>query len=110
MATVFEPIRPVPPMTTIFMVYPRLSTSQSCNPGVNIEAVGLVRLKSATLGVLAVHAAGVYRPNVAGETRSCAIPVTPMLGLASIALAASMSSPPRLRDWLLAVTAVGHKD
>ena len=26
MATVFEPIRPVPPMTTIFMVYPPLST------------------------------------------------------------------------------------
>src|SRR5437870_4324689 len=46
MATVFEPIRPVPPMTTIFMVYPRLSTTQMgsnawpnvadrqrCNPG-----------------------------------------------------------------------------
>src|SRR5262249_38986304 len=28
MATVFEPIRPVPPMTTIFMVSPSL-----CNPG-----------------------------------------------------------------------------
>jgi hypothetical protein len=27
MATVFEPIRPVPPMTTIFMIYPRLSTT-----------------------------------------------------------------------------------
>src|SRR2546421_12862672 len=26
MATVFEPIRPVPPMTTIFMVYPPLLT------------------------------------------------------------------------------------
>src|SRR5262249_11773059 len=26
MATVFEPIRPVPPMTTIFMFYPPLST------------------------------------------------------------------------------------
>jgi hypothetical protein len=25
MATVFEPISPVPPMTTIFMVYPPLS-------------------------------------------------------------------------------------
>jgi hypothetical protein len=25
MATVFEPIRPVPPMTTIFMVYPPVS-------------------------------------------------------------------------------------
>jgi hypothetical protein len=24
MATVFEPIRPVPPMTTIFIVYPSL--------------------------------------------------------------------------------------
>src|SRR6185437_7894535 len=27
MATVFEPIRPVPPMTTIFMAYPPLSTT-----------------------------------------------------------------------------------
>jgi hypothetical protein len=27
MATVFEPIRPVPPMTTIFMVYPPLLTT-----------------------------------------------------------------------------------
>jgi hypothetical protein len=27
MATVFEPIRPVPPMTTIFTVYPALSTT-----------------------------------------------------------------------------------
>lgn len=34
MATVFEPIRPVPPMTTIFMVYAPLSTAQSCNHGV----------------------------------------------------------------------------
>jgi hypothetical protein len=34
MATVFEPIRPVPPMTTIFMVYPPLSMTQSYNLGV----------------------------------------------------------------------------
>ncbi|MGJ0484917.1 MAG: hypothetical protein ACR65R_10325 [Methylomicrobium sp.] len=27
MVTVFEPMRPVPPMTTIFMVYPPLSMS-----------------------------------------------------------------------------------
>jgi len=27
MATAFEPIRPVPPMTTIFMVYPPLPTT-----------------------------------------------------------------------------------
>src|SRR5215467_8278963 len=27
MATVFEPIRPVPPMTTIFIVYPPFSTT-----------------------------------------------------------------------------------
>src|SRR6516165_4876378 len=33
MATVFEPIRPVPPMTTIFMVYPPLSATCSSNPG-----------------------------------------------------------------------------
>src|SRR5205809_2132032 len=30
MATVFEPIRPVPPMTTIFMVYPPLSPQRAC--------------------------------------------------------------------------------
>jgi hypothetical protein len=61
----------VPPMTTIFMVYPRLSTTQSRNPcakssvayrtNVNTEAVGLVSLKSATLAVFAVRAAGMYR-------------------------------------------------
>ena len=32
MATVFEPIRPVPPMTTIFMVYPSLVDDSNCNP------------------------------------------------------------------------------
>jgi len=30
-ATVFEPIRPVPPMTTIFMIYAPLSTMQKQN-------------------------------------------------------------------------------
>jgi hypothetical protein len=29
MATVFEPIRPVPPMTTIFMTYPPLSKPEA---------------------------------------------------------------------------------
>src|SRR6266436_6426337 len=29
MVTVFEPIRPVPPITTIFMVYPRLSKPEA---------------------------------------------------------------------------------
>src|SRR5262249_44164655 len=29
MATVFEPIRPVPPMTTIFMIYHPVSTSRT---------------------------------------------------------------------------------
>jgi hypothetical protein len=29
MATVFEPIRPVPPMMTIFMVYPPLSNPRA---------------------------------------------------------------------------------
>src|SRR5438128_8891609 len=48
MATVFEPIRPVPPMTTIFMVYPPLSMtgdhqmgSNACEekyPGLNARA------------------------------------------------------------------------
>jgi hypothetical protein len=33
MATVFEPIRPVPPMTTIFMVYPPARKY----PGLNVR-------------------------------------------------------------------------
>jgi hypothetical protein len=50
---------------------PRLPTIQSCNPGgkismdfrtdVNIQAVGLVQLNSATPGEFAVPAAGMYR-------------------------------------------------
>src|SRR3989442_10282148 len=35
MATVFEPIRPVPPMMTIFMVYPPLSTAGDPQIGSN---------------------------------------------------------------------------
>src|SRR2546425_10373872 len=35
MATVFEPIRPVPPMTTIFMVYPPLSMTGDPQMGSN---------------------------------------------------------------------------
>jgi hypothetical protein len=46
-------------MTTIFMVYPRLSTIQSCDPGQAATLVGLVPLKSATLGVFALHARAV---------------------------------------------------
>jgi hypothetical protein len=51
--------------------YCDLSTTQSRNPGakspvasrsnVNTKTVGLVPLKSATLGVFAVRAAGMYR-------------------------------------------------
>jgi hypothetical protein len=33
MATVFEPIRPVPPMTTIFTVYPPLSNDRRPSNG-----------------------------------------------------------------------------
>jgi hypothetical protein len=35
MATVFEPIRPVPPMTTIFMAYPPLSMTGDPSMGSN---------------------------------------------------------------------------
>jgi len=71
MATVFEPIRPVPPMTTIFMGYPACRRFKAATLGrkifvdfrteVNTEAVGLVQLNSATLGEFAVPAAGMYR-------------------------------------------------
>src|SRR5215472_9358246 len=39
MATVFEPIRPVPPMTTIFMVYSPLSTTEPLRLTNKIHAV-----------------------------------------------------------------------
>jgi hypothetical protein len=35
MATVFEPIRPVPPMTTIFMAYPPLECLGTLKMGSN---------------------------------------------------------------------------
>src|SRR5262249_59020913 len=38
-ATVFEPIRPVPPMTTIFMVYSPLSTTEPLRLTNKIHAV-----------------------------------------------------------------------
>src|ERR1700756_3313569 len=48
MATVFEPIRPVPPMTTIFMAYPSLVDDSKLQPGGKIVAshgnIGAVRL------------------------------------------------------------------
>src|ERR1700751_6434691 len=48
MATVFEPIRPVPPMTTIFMPYPPLVDDSKLQPGGKIVAshgnIGAVRL------------------------------------------------------------------
>jgi hypothetical protein len=39
MATVFEPIRPVPPMTTILMVYPPLSMTGDPEMGSNASEV-----------------------------------------------------------------------
>ena len=68
MATVFEPIRPVPPMTTIFMVYAPLSTAQSCNHGVRRFPQGC-KHRAGRLGstevrnarVFTVRAAGMYR-------------------------------------------------
>jgi hypothetical protein len=37
MATVFEPIRPVPPITTIFMVHPTLSMAGNPSMGFDCE-------------------------------------------------------------------------
>src|SRR6516164_6763083 len=77
MATVFEPIRPVPPITTIFIGYPACrrfkaqpwrKISVDFRTDVNTEAVGLVQLNSATLGEFGVPAAGMYRESVAGKT------------------------------------------
>src|SRR5262252_325337 len=112
MATVFETIRPVPPITTIFMGYPACrrfkaatlaKISVDFRTDVNTEAVGLVQLNSATLGEFAVPAA----ENVSIERRRRDAEVTPMPGLASLALVASMSSPLRPGDWFLVVTTIG---
>src|SRR5215469_2987492 len=111
MATVFEPIRPVPPITTIFMGYllvddskqqPWRKISVDFRTDVNTEALGLVQLKSATLGIR-----GSCGGNVSIERRRRDSEVTPMPGLASLALPASMSSPLRPGDWFLAVTTMG---
>src|SRR5215468_10426929 len=76
MATVFEPIRPVPPITTIFMGYPACRRFEAATlakisvdfrTDVNTEAVVLVQLNSATLGEFAVPAAGMYRARRRGH-------------------------------------------
>src|SRR5215471_18532982 len=112
MATVFEPIRPVPPMTTIFMGCPPLSTTQSCDlvqnrpdsrTSVNSEAVGLVQTEFSNTGGIRGSCGG----NVSIERRRRDAEVMPMPGLASLALAASMSSPLRPGDGFLAVTTMG---
>jgi hypothetical protein len=41
MVTVFEPIRPVPPMMTIFMVYPPLSMTGDPQMGSTASAVDI---------------------------------------------------------------------
>jgi hypothetical protein len=43
MATVFEPIRPVPPMTTIFMVYPLALTGNKNKGKPNADVAYLFR-------------------------------------------------------------------
>jgi hypothetical protein len=58
MATLFQPIRPVPPMTTIFMVYPFLSTTGAPQMGSNaseenIWAPTRLRICSPTLPSIA---------------------------------------------------------
>jgi hypothetical protein len=63
MGTVFEPIRPVPPITTIFMVCPRSQPqNRPENPHERKHRGGrLGSTESATLGIFAVRAAGMYR-------------------------------------------------
>src|SRR6516165_4498456 len=112
MATVFEPIRPVPPITTIFMGYPACrrfkaqpwrKISVDFRTDVNTEAVGLVQLNLCN----ARGSRGSCGGNVPIERRRQDAELTPMPGLASLALAASFSSPLRPGDWFLAVTTMG---
>ena len=44
MATVFEPMRPVPPITTIFMVYPPLSMNRGMSNATVAPAALLVQI------------------------------------------------------------------
>src|SRR6516165_7745154 len=113
MATVFEPIRPVPPITTIFMGYPACRRCKAATLAKNLRGSPHRRKhRGGRLGSTELcNARGIRGScggNVSIERRRRDAEVTPMPGLASLALAASMSSPLRPGDWFLAVTR-GHE-
>src|SRR5216683_7122949 len=114
MATVFEPIRPVPPITTIFMGYPACRRFKAATLAKNLRGFPHRRKhRGGRLGSTELcNARGIRGScggNVSIERRRRDAEVTPMPGLASLALAASMSSPLRPGDWFLAVTQWGHE-
>src|SRR6516164_1383595 len=98
MATVFEPIRPVPPITTIFMGYPSCRRFKAATLAKNLRGFPQRRKhQGGGLGSTELCSArgirGSCGGNVSIERRRRDAEVTPMPGLASLALAASMSSP-----------------
>src|SRR6516164_3987186 len=112
MATVFEPIRPVPPMTTIFMGYPACRRFKAVTLAKNLCRFPHRRKhRGGRLGSTErCNARGIRGScggNVSKERRRRDAEVTPMPGLASLALAAAMSFPLRPGDWFLAVTTMG---
>src|SRR6516225_1862579 len=114
MATVFEPIRPVPPITTIFMGYPACRRFKAATLAKYLRGFPHRRKhRGGRLGSTELcNARGIRGSrggNVSIERRRRDAEVTPMPGLASLALTASMSSPLRPGDWFLAVTTIGHE-
>src|SRR6516165_8552738 len=112
MATVFEPIRPVTPITTIFMGYPLVDDSKLQQWRKNLRGFPHRRKhRGGRLGSTELCNArrirGSCGGNVSIERRRQDAEVTPMPGLASLASAASMSPPLRPGDWFLAVTTMG---
>src|SRR5215468_7142734 len=102
MATVFEPIRPVPPITTIFMGYPACRRFKAATLAKNLRGFPhRHKHRGGRLGSTELcNARGIRGScggNVSIERRRRDAEVMPMPGLASLALAASMSSPPRPR-------------
>src|SRR3954452_25025596 len=81
MATVFEPIRPVPPMTTIFMVYAPLSTAQSCNHGVRRFPQEFKHRAGRLCATKVRNAQGIHGScggNVSRAVPDCAEPLNPI--------------------------------
>src|SRR6516225_3241142 len=94
MATVFEPIRPVPPITTIFMGYPACRRFKAATLAKNLRGFPHRRKRrGGRLGSTELCNArgsrGSCGGNVSIERRRRDAAVTPMPGLASLALAAS---------------------